>query len=132
MKRTLQSEWTKLRTQRGTLVALLTTAVLMVGFSAFFAYEQETQAVIGGDDDLVQMGLMGIAFAEIAVVVVGASLVTSEFGTCMILTTLTATQGRLHVLAAKAVLLSVVVFPIALAATAALWWAVDRRRQACG
>ena len=31
MIRTLHSEWTKLRTQRGTLVALLTTGVLMVG-----------------------------------------------------------------------------------------------------
>lgn len=118
MTRTLLSEWTKLRTQRGTLVALVTTGVLMAGFSAFFASEQHTEAVIGGDDDLVQMGLMGVAFAEIAVVVVGASLVTSEFATGMIRTTLTATQGRLRVLMAKAIVLSVVVFPVALAASA--------------
>jgi hypothetical protein len=116
--RTLHSEWTKLRTQRGTIVALITTGVLMAGFSAFFASEQETEAVIGGDDDLVQMGLMGIAFAEIAVVVAGASLITSEFGSGMIRTTLTATQGRLRVLLAKAIVLSVVVFPVALAASA--------------
>jgi hypothetical protein len=94
------------------------TAVLMVGFSAFFASEQETEAVIGGDDDLVQFGLMGIAFAEIAVVVVGASLITSEFATAMIRTTLTATQGRFRVLAAKSIVLGVVVFPIALVASA--------------
>jgi hypothetical protein len=116
MMRTLHSEWTKLRTQRGAIVALVTTGVLMAGFSAFFASEQETNAVVAGDDDLVQMGLMGIAFAEIAVVVVGASLITSEFATGMIRTTLTATQGRLRVLAAKAIVLSVVVFPVALAA----------------
>jgi hypothetical protein len=119
MTRTLHSEWTKLRTQRGTLVALFMTAVLMVGFSAFFASEQETQVVVGGDDDLVQFGLMGIAFAQIAVVVAGASLITAEFGTGMIRTTLTATQGRFLVLAAKAIVLSIVVFPIALAASAA-------------
>lgn len=119
MIRTLHSEWTKLRTQRGTLVALFMTGALMVGFSAFFASEQETEAMFGGDDDLVQMGLMGIAFAEIAVVVVGASLVTAEFGSGMIRTTLTATQGRLRVLLAKAIVLSVVVFPVALAASAA-------------
>jgi hypothetical protein len=117
MTRTLHSEWTKLKTQRGALVALLMTAVLMVGFSAFFAAEQETQAVFGGNDDLVQMGLMGIAFAEIAVVVVGASLITAEFTTGMIRTTLTATQGRLRVLLAKAIVLCVVVFPIALVAS---------------
>ena len=114
MIRTLHSEWTKLRTQRGTLVGLFMTGVLMVGFSAFFASEQETDAVFGGDDDLVQMGLMGIAFAEIAAVVVGASLITAEFASGMIRTTLTATQGRFRVLLAKAIVLSVVVFPIAL------------------
>ncbi len=114
MTRTLLSEWTKLRTQRGTLVALVTTAVLMVGFSAFFASEQHTDTQFPGDDDVVQMGLMGIAFAEIAVVVVGASLMTAEFATGMIRSTLTATQGRLRVLVAKALVLSVLVFPIAL------------------
>jgi hypothetical protein len=118
MTRTLHAEWTKLRTQRGTLVALLMTAVLMVGFSAFFASEQHTDTRFAGDDDLVQFGLMGIAFAEIAVVVVGASLMTAEFGTGMIRMTLTATQQRLRVLGAKAILLSAVVFPIALAASA--------------
>src|SRR5262245_57836152 len=118
MTRTLRSEWTKLRSQRGTLVALFTTAVLMVGFSAFFASEQHTETTFPGDDDVVQMGLMGIAFAEIAVVVVGASLITAEFATGMIRTTLTATQGRFRVLAAKAVVLGAVVFPIALAASA--------------
>jgi ABC-type transport system involved in multi-copper enzyme maturation permease subunit len=119
MIRTLHSEWTKLRTQRGALVALLMTGVLMAGFSAFFASEQETEAVFGGDDDLVQMGLMGVAFAQIAVVVLGASLMTAEFGSGMIRTTLTATQGRFRVLMAKAIVLSAVVFPVALAASAA-------------
>src|SRR5215510_11380903 len=118
MTRTLLSEWTKLRTQRGTLVGLLATAVLMTGFSAFFASDQHTETTFPGDDDVVQMGLMGIAFAEIAVVVVGASIITAEFGTGMIRTTLTATQGRLRVLMAKALLLTLVVFPIALVATA--------------
>jgi hypothetical protein len=115
---TLHSEWTKLRTQRGTLVALITTGVLMAGFSAFFASDQHTETTFPGDDDVVQMGLMGIAFAEIAVVVAGASLMTAEFGSGMIRTTLTATQGRLRVLLAKALVLSVVVFPIALATSA--------------
>jgi ABC-type transport system involved in multi-copper enzyme maturation permease subunit len=115
---TLRSEWTKLRTQRGTLVALFATFVLMVGMTAFFASESETNAVVAGDDDLVQMGLAGIVFAEIAVVVVGASLITAEFGSGMIRTTLSATQGRLRVLAAKALVLSAAVFPLALVASA--------------
>ncbi len=118
MSRTLHSEWTKLRTQRGTLVALLSMCVLMVGMTAFFASESETDAVLGGDDDVVQMGLAGIVFAQLAVVVVGASLVTAEFGSGMIRTTLTATQGRLRMLAAKALVLSAVVFPLALVSSA--------------
>ena len=119
MTATLLSEWTKLRTQRGTLVALATMGVLMVGMTAFFASETETDATFGGDDDVVQMGLAGVVFAQIAVVVAGASLVTSEFATGMIRTTLTATQSRLRVLAAKVVVLSVVMFPLALLTSAA-------------
>lgn len=119
MTATLHSEWTKLRTQRGTLVALATMCLLMVGMTAFFASQTETDASFGGDDDVVQMGLAGIVFAQIAVVVAGASLVTGEFATGMIRTTLTATQGRLRVLVAKALVLSVVVFPLALVTSAA-------------
>jgi ABC-type transport system involved in multi-copper enzyme maturation permease subunit len=118
MTRTLHAEWTKLRTQRGTLVGLVVMCGLMIGMSAFFASEQETNAVVGGDDDLVQMGLMGIAFAQLAAIVVGASLITPEFGTGMIGTTLAATQSRLRVLLAKALVLSVVVFPLALVSSA--------------
>jgi ABC-2 type transport system permease protein len=119
MVRTLRSEWTKLRTQRGTLVALFATCVLMIGMTAFFAAESETDARFGGDDDVVQMGLAGIVFAQLAIVVAGASLITSEFASGMIRTTLTATQGRLRVLLAKAAVLAAIVFPLALVSSAA-------------
>ena len=119
MTATLRSEWVKLRTQRGTLIALGAMCVLMVGMTAFFAAEAETNAVLGGDDDLVQMGLAGIVFAELAVVVAGASLITGEFATGMLRTTFTATQSRLRVLLAKAIVLSLVTFPLALVTSAA-------------
>jgi ABC-2 type transport system permease protein len=119
MTRTLRSEWTKLRTQRGTLIALFAMFVLMVAMSALAASETETNAVIAGDDDVVQIGLSGVVFAELAAVVVGASLITAEYTTGMIRTTLTATQSRLRVLAAKAAVLGVATFAVALAASAA-------------
>lgn len=119
MTATLLSEWTKLRTQRGTLVALAAMCLLMVAMTAFLASQTETDAVFGGNDDVVQIGLAGVVFAQIAVVVAGASLITSEFATGMIRTTLTATQGRLRVLVAKAVVLSLVTFPLALLTSAA-------------
>jgi ABC-2 type transport system permease protein len=118
MTRTLHSEWTKLRTHRGALIALASMFLLMVGMSAFAASEQETNAVFGGDDDVVQFALAGIVFAELAAVVVGASLITSEYTTGMIRTTLTATQGRLRVLVAKIAVLILATFPAALAASA--------------
>ena len=111
MTRTLLSEWTKLRTQRGTLIALFTMCFLMVAMTAFAASESHTDAVFGGDDDVVQLGLTGIVFAQIAAIVAGASLITSEYATGMIRATLTATQRRFRVLAAKAVVLSLVTFP---------------------
>ena len=119
MTATLRSEWVKLRTQRGTLVALVTTAVLMAGMTAWFASESETNAQFGGDDDLVQMGLAGIVFAQLAVVVAGASLITGEFGTKMIRTTLTATPSPLRVLVAKALILIAVTLPLGVASSAA-------------
>ena len=119
MTRTLRSEWTKLRTQRGTLISLLSMCLLMVGMSALAASESETNAVFGGNDDIVQISLSGVAFAQLAAVVAGASLMTSEYATGMIRTTLTATQGRFRVLVAKAVVLSLATFPLALVASAA-------------
>jgi ABC-type transport system involved in multi-copper enzyme maturation permease subunit len=111
---TLVSEFTKLRTQRGTLIALLAMAVLMIGMTAFGASQTRTDARFAGTDDIVQIGLFGIVFAQIAAVVAAGSLMTSEFATGMIRTSFLATQDRSRLLAAKAIVLSAVVFPIAL------------------
>jgi len=116
---TLVSEWTKLRTQRGALIAVASMCVLMVGLTALAASESHTDAVFRGDDDVVQIGLAGAVFAALAAVVVGASAMTSEYSTGMIRTTLTATQSRPRVLAAKAAVVAALSFPLALAASAA-------------
>jgi ABC-2 type transport system permease protein len=118
MIRTLHAEWTKLRTQRGTVIALFALGSLMIGMTALFASETSTEGVLGGDDDVVQIGLSGIAFAEIAAVVAGASLITAEYTTGMIRTTLVATQERLRVLFAKAAVLSIAVFAFGLISSA--------------
>ncbi len=76
--------------------------------------------------------LDGIVFAELAVVVAGASLITGEFATGMLRTTFTATQSRLRVLLAKALVLSLVTFPLALVTSTAAFLrraaAAPRRR----
>jgi hypothetical protein len=118
MIRTLRSEWTKLSTQRETLLALLTMGLLTVGMTAFAASQIHTSATHGGDDDVVQIGVIGAAFASLAAVVAGASMITPEYATGMIRTTLTATQQRLRVLGAKAAVLTLVTFPVALLTSA--------------
>jgi ABC-2 type transport system permease protein len=115
---TLLSEYTKLRTQRGAVIAVAAMCVLMIGMSALAASESHTDAVFRGDDDVVQIGLAGVVFAAFAAVVAGASPMTSEYSTRTIRTTLTATQGRLRVLAAKAAVVAGVTFPLALGASA--------------
>jgi ABC-2 type transport system permease protein len=117
---TLFSEWTKLRTQRGALIAVGAMCIVMVALTALAASESHTDAsVFAGDDDVVQIGLAGVVFAALAAVVVGSSPITAEYSTGMIRTTLTATQGRLRVLAAKAAVVAGLSFPLALAASAA-------------
>jgi ABC-2 type transport system permease protein len=116
---TLLSESTKLRTQRGVLIAIASMCILMVAMSALAASESHTDAGFGGNDDIVQIGLAGVVFAALAAVVAGASAMTSEYSTRMIRTTLTVTQGRLRVLAAKAAVVAGVSFPLALGASVA-------------
>ena len=56
MTRTLRSEWTKVLTQRGTLVAAATMCVLMVGLTAFFASESEADAAAASPARTVSWG----------------------------------------------------------------------------
>ena len=119
MTRTLHAEWTKFRTQRGAVGALLVMCLLMVGMTALLVSQTDTDATtVAGDDDVVQNGLVGVAFAELAAVVAGSSLITAEYASGMIRTTLTATQRRFRVLVAKVVVLTLATFPLALAASA--------------
>jgi len=101
------------------LSSLLAMAALMIAMTAIGASKASTDATLTGTDDVVQIGLFGIVFAQIAAVVAAGSLMTSEFTSGMIRTTFLATQNRSRVLAAKAIVLSLVVFPIALVSPAA-------------
>ena len=115
---TVLSEWTKLRTQRGTLISLLVMCLLMIGMTALFASQAHTDAVSAVTTTSCRYGLAGAVFAQLAAVVAGASLVTAEYASGMIRTTLTATPRRVRVLAAKALVLAAVTFPPALLASA--------------
>ncbi len=104
MTRTLQAEWTKLRTIPSTgwaLVALLTGSVL---FTALVC----ATASSGGcapdtcDDYVVVNSLNGVFVGQIAVVALGVLAIGSEYATGMIRSTFAAQPRRRLVLAAKA------------------------------
>lgn len=83
----------------------------------------------GGDNKTVSGSLIGAFVGLMAMVVIGALFITSEYRRGLIRTTLTASPRRGRVLAAKAVVLACVVFVLSLAASAFSMWFVDRLRR---
>ncbi len=70
----------------------------------------------GGDNDIVRDSLAGVLIGMIAIIVLGVVFITSEYSRGVIRTTFTASPRRGRVLAAKAVVLGVVVFAVGLIA----------------
>ena len=116
----LRGEWTKLLSLRSTWWVLAATVVLITGISLAVAFSLEAVAadlasapgaaapasgaeVVSGG---FQMGMLTIA-------VLGALLITGEYSTGMIRSTLAAVPTRVPVLAAKAVVLTAVTVAVA-------------------
>jgi len=97
--RVLRSEWTKLRTQPSTFWALLATMILIAGFGILYSLVRETRPPHGAaaiaSFDPAGVSLSGVQLAQIAVGVLGVLLVTSEYATGLIRTTLAAVPRRL-------------------------------------
>ncbi len=68
----------------------------------------------GGDNDIVRDSLTGVLIGMIAIVVLGVVFMTSEYAKGVIRTTFTVSPRRGRVLAAKAVVLGLVVFAVGL------------------
>ena len=109
--RVLRSEWTKLRTQPSVFWALLATMILIAGFGILYSLVRETRPPHGAAAiaafDPAAVSLSGVQLAQIAVGVLGVLLVTSEYASGLIRTTLAAVPRRLPVLWGKAVLVTV-------------------------
>jgi ABC-type transport system involved in multi-copper enzyme maturation permease subunit len=89
-------------------------------------------AADGGDNNTVSGSLIGAFVGLMAMVVIGALFMTTEYRRGLIRTTLVATPRRERVLAAKAVVLGCVVFLLGLPASAFTMWFVDRQRRGNG
>jgi ABC-2 type transport system permease protein len=109
----VHSELTKLRSVRSTIWSLIATFVITVGFGALFSWayisrydQQSLQERL--TFDATQHSLRGLFLAQLAIGVLGVLVMTSEYATGLIRTTLTAVPQRRTVLAAKAVTFGVV------------------------
>ncbi|HEY8301076.1 MAG TPA: ABC transporter permease [Jatrophihabitans sp.] len=119
----LRSEWIKLRSLRSTWFSLA-AAVLLVDalgtlFSALHAHRMTDN---GGPNvqvmfDATEVSLRGVFLAQLAIGVLGVLVITGEYGTGMIRSSLAAVPHRRPVLIAKAAVFAVVTFVVALPMT---------------
>jgi ABC-2 type transport system permease protein len=109
--RTLRAEWIKLWTVRSTFWTVVAMFVLGAGLTAIVcATSAEWLAGPEADESAGSFVTWGLMISQVTAVVLGALVVTSEYGTGMIRTTLAATPRRGAVLAAKALVLGVTLF----------------------
>jgi len=97
----LRAEWTKLRTSPTTAWILLATVVLTAGLSALVTGTVHTfgQSL----EDPTKLSLIGVDLGQAIVAVLGVVVISEEYGSRMIRTTLAAVPRRPMMLAAKAV-----------------------------
>jgi len=125
--RVLRSEWTKLRTQPSAWWALLAAVILITGFGVGYSLLLQARPPHGAAAiaafDPAAVSLAGVQLAQIAAGVLGVLLITSEYATGLIRTTLAAVPRRLPVLWAKAAMLSVATIAVSLPAAFAAFLA---------
>jgi ABC-2 type transport system permease protein len=118
--RVIHSEWIKLRSLRSTWYSLFATVVIIVGlgtlFSAVRAHRfnqvihqahQNGNSFIGIAFDPTLVSLRGVFLAELAIGVLGVLVITGEYTTGMIRSSIAAVSHRLPVLIAKAFVFAV-------------------------
>ena len=120
--RVLVSEFTKFRTVRSTVWTLLVAVVLMIGISALFSAVSASQyhtfdAADRATFNPVSISLSGMMFAVVAFGVLGVLMISGEYSTGMIRSSLTAVPRRLPVLWGKLAVFAGVIFSISLVAS---------------
>jgi hypothetical protein len=107
----LRAEWVKFWTVRSTPWSLAAMFLLGAGLTTLVC-ALSAEALARGDvgEPVGAFVTWGVVFAQVTAVVLGALVVTSEYGTGMIRATLAATPRRGAVLAAKAAVLASTLF----------------------
>jgi ABC-2 type transport system permease protein len=120
--RVLVSEFTKFRSLRSTMWTLLTAVVLMIGIGALFSAVTASQYHTFSPADKaafnpISTSLAGVTFAVVAFGVLGVLVMSGEYTTGMIRSSLTAVPRRLPVLWGKLAVFAGMTFSISLVAS---------------
>ena len=117
----LLSEWTKLRSVRSTIWSLIVLVIVSLGFTALIAaltvanwtgpHAASRDATILADPVSTILG--GFGLGQLAVCVLGALVMTTEYSTGVIRASLLAVPRRLPMLAAKAVVFAILIVILA-------------------
>ncbi len=114
-----RSEWTKLYSLRSTRYSLLAAMVMTIGFGIIASAVNTSQwatmsAAERATFDPLNTSLIGVKFGVLAIGVLGVLLITGEYTTGMIRSTMTAVPKRLPVLRAKASVYTLVALLVSL------------------
>jgi ABC-type transport system involved in multi-copper enzyme maturation permease subunit len=104
----LRSEFTKIRSVRSTYWALLAMFVVVVGFGALASWGAASHGPHGPYFDPTQQSLAGLYIGQLIIGVLGVLVISSEYSTGMIRTTLMTNPHRGMMIAAKGVVFTVV------------------------
>jgi len=105
----LRSEFTKIRSVRSTYWTLFALVVVTVGFGALASWGA-TRGHLDPGFDPTQRSLGGLYISQLVIGVLGVLVITAEYSTGMIRTTLSTMPYRGTIVAAKAVVFTVVAF----------------------
>jgi len=110
---TLHAEWIKFWSVRSTAWSIVALVVLGAGLTVLVCATAAGELADGSAGEAAGAFVTwGMTIAQITAIVLGALVVTSEYGTGMIRATLTATPHHARVLAAKAVVLTGTLFVV--------------------
>ncbi|MGY3261670.1 ABC transporter permease subunit [Frigoribacterium sp. 2355] len=117
----LRSEVIKLRTLRSTWWCLAIMVVIIVGFGALFALSaglfQAGEASTEQQQQIVAQSVsVGVVFGQLVASILGALVITGEFGTGMIRSTFSTVPKRLPAVVAKLVVVALTLFVVSLVA----------------
>lgn len=117
--RVFVSEWTKLVSVRSTRWSLLVTVILTIGLPCLFAavtasHWHSMSLHERADRHPLDIALAGVNVSQLAIAVLGVLVITAEYSTGMIRSTMIAVPKRLPVLWGKIVVYALVAFVLTL------------------